>query len=103
MAKTFDMIYDRLDEMERRIMTTSDVFMNVRQTAEYLGFRPSYVYKLSHYRIIPFYKPTRKKLFFKKSDIDTWIMSKKKNSISEVKVEAQKYLRLYNRRRNNFV
>jgi excisionase family DNA binding protein len=40
---------------------------------EYTGFSQKQIYKLTSTRVIPHYKPSGRKLFFKKDEIDEWI------------------------------
>ena len=89
---TNELILKRLDSIDEKIREGTDEYLTLQQAAEYLGFKPSYMYKLTHRRLIPFYKPTKKKLFFKKSDLDNWISSNKKISTSEIKEISDSYL-----------
>ena len=47
--------------------------MTFKEACAYLGFAPSYLYKLTSKRIIPHYKPSGKVLFFSKVELDEWI------------------------------
>jgi excisionase family DNA binding protein len=47
--------------------------MTFKEACAYLGFAPSYLYKLTSKQLIPHYKPTGKVLFFSKAEIDEWI------------------------------
>jgi excisionase family DNA binding protein len=62
-------------------------FMTITETASYTSFSINYLYQLVHQRAIPVYKPGRK-LFFKISEIDSWISNSKQKSISEIQQEA---------------
>ena len=46
--------------------------LNVQQAAEYLGFKPSYVYNLVFYGKLKAYKPGGKILLFKPSDLEAF-------------------------------
>ncbi len=48
--------------------------MSVDDLHVYLGFSKSYIYKLTSEKLIPHYKPLNKSLFFKRSEIDAWIL-----------------------------
>lgn len=47
-------------------------FLNAEEAARYLGYKRSYLYKLTSEKKITFHKPGGKKLFFKKADLDKW-------------------------------
>jgi len=51
--------------------------LNVKELAEYLKVSTSQIYKLTSNRVIPFYKPTGKQLYFRKKEIDEWIIKGK--------------------------
>jgi excisionase family DNA binding protein len=49
------------------------VFLTTKEAAAYLGMALSYLYKLTAKKSIPFYTPTGKKIYFKKSELDEWM------------------------------
>lgn len=55
----------------------------------YLGRKPSYLYKLTSKRLIPHYSPTGKVLYFKRSELDVWILKSKRKSIDEINSEVR--------------
>jgi excisionase family DNA binding protein len=52
--------------IEKNILTVDEV-------VNYTGFSQKQIYKLTSTRQIPHYKPSGRKLFFKKNEIDEWI------------------------------
>ena len=48
--------------------------MTADEASKYMGFSKTYVYKLTSQRVLPHYKPLGKTLFFKRSEIDAWIL-----------------------------
>ena len=83
--------YQKFVELKDRYETP--IFLTLEKAADYLGFKPSYMYKLTHRRLIPFYKPTNKKIYFLKSDLDKWVMTNKFSSQAELKEQANIYLK----------
>lgn len=55
-----------IDMIEKEFLTT-------KEAAAYLGMALSYLYKLTAKKSIPFYTPTGKKIYFKKSELDEWM------------------------------
>jgi excisionase family DNA binding protein len=47
--------------------------LTFKEACAYLGYAPSYLYKLTYRKIIPHYKPTGKMIFFSKNELDEWI------------------------------
>lgn len=50
--------------------------INFLDACKYLGYKPSYLYKLTAKKLIPFYQPSGKKIFFYKHELDEWIRGK---------------------------
>lgn len=46
----------------------------LREAAEYLDLSPSYVYKLTSTRRLPHYKPSGKRIYFLKADLDAYLL-----------------------------
>ena len=78
--------FDELKAAQKEFMTVSDV-------AEYLGIKPSYVYKMTHNREIPCYKPGGKMVYFKREDVDAWVLSNRVASADEIRSEARRRIR----------
>ncbi|HDY7882143.1 TPA: helix-turn-helix domain-containing protein [Vibrio vulnificus] len=58
----------------RTLITSQKQFLSAEETAQYTGLSVKYIYKLTHAKQIPHYKPSRK-LYFKRDDLDAWLMS----------------------------
>jgi excisionase family DNA binding protein len=57
--------------------------LNVKQAAEFLNLKPSYIYNLVFYGKLMAYKPSGKRLFFKVSDLEKYAYSNKVGGYSE--------------------
>lgn len=72
------------------IMNTKDVF-TLEELALYTNYKKSYIYQLVHRRAIPAHKPPNgKKLFFSKIEIDEWLLSRKLETVAELKFNLKK-------------
>ena len=58
----------------RTLITSQKQFLSAEETAQYTGLSVKYIYKLTHAKQTPHYKPSRK-LYFKRDDLDAWLMS----------------------------
>ena len=70
---------------DKNILTVDDLI-------DYTDFSQKQIYKLTSTRAIPHYKPSGRKLFFKKDEIDEWITQGRVKPLSEVIDESQVYL-----------
>ena len=62
---------------DKNILTVDDLI-------DYTDFSQKQIYKLTSTRAIPHYKPSRRKLFFKKNEIDEWITRGRIDSLDEL-------------------
>ena len=51
------------------------VYLTIDEAVDYLSIAKSYLYKMTAKKRIPFYRPTGKKIYFKKSELDDWMNS----------------------------
>lgn len=75
-----ELLLEKLNDLENTLKKKDNKPLSFTEAAAYLGFRPSYLYKLTYKKQIRFYKPSGKKLFFSKSDLDDWIFCTSKIS-----------------------
>ena len=71
MKESFEIYIGTLNDFHKNIF-------DVYEVAEYLNLSPSYIRKLTSIKAIPHRKPTGKRLYFVKSEIDTWIQDSKR-------------------------
>lgn len=66
--------------------------LNVDETAAYIDTSKFHVYKLTSARRIPYYRPTGKQLFFRKSDLDAYLLRNRREAADEVEEQAASYV-----------
>ncbi|TQP52226.1 helix-turn-helix transcriptional regulator [Vibrio cholerae] len=67
----------------RSLKAMTKEVMTINECAQYTGLSVSYLYKLTHRKLIPFFKPMGKRLYFKRAEIDQWLMRNKQEGIYE--------------------
>ena len=60
--------------------------MNLSEAAIYAGISKSYLYKLTSGRALPFYRPATKLIFFKRQEIDAWLLKNREATTEELSV-----------------
>lgn len=83
------LIVQKFDEL--KIMTKP--FLSVDELASYLGVKTSYIYKMTHNREIPYYKPGGKMVYFNREEIDEWVLSQRVATADEIRSEARRRIR----------
>lgn len=65
--------------------------LSFEQGCEYLGYKKSYVYKMTASGILPFSKPNGKKIFFEREKLEAWMLSNASKSHEERQIDAATY------------
>ena len=85
-------------EIDKRLRRIEDLLLNQKkvlsfdETTVYTGLSKSHLYKLTSSGGIPCYKPTGKKLYFNKTELDDWLLRNKKLSQDEIDAKAESHL-----------
>ena len=88
-------ILEKLERIEKLLETQQALqkqVLNLNDACIYLELSQSHLYKLTSNGSIPHYKPNGKKLYFKREELDTWLLRNRSNSIDETEQEAANYL-----------
>ena len=83
-------IYELLSEIKQLINHQNLEPLDLKQAAEYLKLKPSYLYSLTHQKKIPHFKPGGKKIYFDKVELNKWITASKIKSVEEVEEDYNK-------------
>lgn len=66
--------------------------LSVKEACLYMDISQSYIYKLTHGKILPYSCPNGKKIYFRKEDLNNWMMQNHQFSKNEVKAIATNFL-----------
>lgn len=90
-----DEILKRLEKIELLLegqnLVRKDV-LNFNETCDYLELSQSHLYKLTSTSAIPHYKPNGKKIYFKRAEVDEWLLRNRSASTEEIETKATDYL-----------
>ncbi|MBT3423207.1 MAG: helix-turn-helix domain-containing protein [Candidatus Cloacimonetes bacterium] len=88
-------IIEKLESIEKLLHEQNVMkkeVMTVEEAIKYLGISLSQIYKLTSTRSIPCYKPTGRKVYFKKDELDAWRLRNRHVSLDEIEKEAEDYI-----------
>ncbi len=83
-----------LEEIKKLFKQDVDKPINFDEACIYLNVSKSFLYKLTHKRLIRFSKPNGKKIYFLKSDLFKWMQSNPIKTIAEIEQKATDYVGL---------
>jgi len=73
--------------------------LSVREACQYMDISKSYLYKLTHGKLLPYYCPNGKKIYFQKNDLETWMTGNRQPSNEEIKQIARNLI--FKNKKNN--
>ena len=90
-----DEIIERLNNLQRLIesqgINTKEV-LNFQEACQFLELSQSHMYKLTSAGSIPHYKPNGKKLYFKRSELENWLLRNRSLAQDELDHKAADFL-----------
>lgn len=90
-----DEILKKLEHIKRLIENQSLLqksVLNFKEACTYLEFSQSHLYKLTSTKQIPHFIPNGKKIYFKREELDLWLLRNKQVSCEEIEKQANDYL-----------
>ena len=77
LSKQIEDLKVKIENIEKLFLTQKNV-LNFSELKLYTNLSESYLYELTSSGGIPCYKPNGKKLYFKKQEIEDWLLSNRK-------------------------
>ena len=84
-------ISQELSEIKRLVLMGAKNVLNVDDLCLLLGTTRSNVYRMTSEKKIPFYKPLRGKIYFKRDEIESWLLRNRSASLDELQADAELY------------
>ena len=81
----------KIESIEKLLLTQKNV-LNFSEVKLYTNLSESYLYELTSSGGIPCYKPNGKQLYFKKQEIEDWLLSNKKATNIELDELASSHI-----------
>jgi excisionase family DNA binding protein len=72
--------------------------LNLNEARAYLNISASHLYKLTSQKQIPHFCPQGKKLYFKRTELDEWLLRNRQDSIDEIETRAANFLLTHKRK-----
>lgn len=90
-------VLTRLDTIQQASLLQAKEVLTTEDVTLLTGIPLSTIYKMTSRKEIPHYKPrgTGSKLYFKKSEINDWLLHGKRKARQEIEDEADTYLAIH--------
>ncbi len=87
-----DLLFQKLDRIEQGLNCQSKSFLTFDEACAFIGLSKSYLYKLTAKGVVPHFKPRAKLLYFKRDELEQWILKNRVKTQDEIEAEANKYM-----------
>lgn len=77
--------------LEQQTLLKKEV-LNLVEAGTYLNISASHMYKLTSQKQIPHFCPQGKKLYFRREELDHWLLRNRQYSEDEIETRAANYL-----------
>ncbi|SEF60920.1 helix-turn-helix transcriptional regulator [Flavobacterium urumqiense] len=83
---------DRIEVLIVRQYILSKEILSLEEAGAYLQLSKSCLYKMTSNKEISFYVPGGKKIYFRRTELDSWVLNRKVSSVNECDLEVENYL-----------
>ena len=91
LSKQIEDLKVKIENIEKLFLTQKNV-LNFSEVKLYTNLSESYLYELTSSGGIPCYKPNGKQLYFKKQEIEDWLLSNRKATNIELDELASSHI-----------
>jgi len=78
--------------LEEKKREKGEEILSLNEAAKFLCASKSFMYKMTSQKIIPHYIPGGKRIYFKKSDLEDWLLKNRIPPTSELETDTESYL-----------
>lgn len=82
---------ERFEYLERITLLGAKEVLTIEDVCLYTGLAKSHIYRLTSEKLIPYYKPQGKVIFFDKKEIEQWCLQNRIGTIQEAEQKAIAY------------
>lgn len=86
---------ERLARLESLLLTGTKEVLTLDECSMFTGYSKNHLYRLTSQRAIPFYKPMGGTIYFKKQEIEEWLLQNRQATEAEINSKATTYCRTH--------
>lgn len=87
-SEEFKLLSEQLGRIERGVLLRSKDVLTMEECSMLTGMTVNNLYRHTSERTIPFYKPMGGKIYFRKDEIERWLLRNRQATKDEVEREA---------------
>ena len=86
---------ERLARLESLLLTGTKEVLTLDECSMYTGYSRNHLYRLTSQRLIPFYKPMGGTIYFRKQEIEEWLLQNRQATEAERNSKATTYCKTH--------
>lgn len=86
---------ERLARLESLLLTGTKEVLTLDECSMFTGYSKNHLYRLTSQRAIPFYKPMGGTIYFKKQEVEEWLLQNRQATEAEINSKATTYCRTH--------
>lgn len=86
-SEEFQELTSKIDRLEKIALLGAKNVLNLEEAVVFTGLSKGHLYRLTSEKQIPYYKKCRK-LYFKKSELEDWLLERRVPTQAEVEAQA---------------
>lgn len=86
---------ERLARLESLLLSGTKEVLTLDECSMFTGYSKNHLYRLTSQRVIPFYKPMGGTIYFKKQEIEEWLLQNRQATEAEINSKATTYCRTH--------
>lgn len=86
---------ERLARLESLLLAGTKEVLTLEECSTFTGYSKNHLYRLTSQRVIPFYKPMGGTIYFKKQEIEEWLLQNRQATEAEINSKATTYCRTH--------
>jgi len=83
---------EKLEVLIERQYILSKEILSLEEAAQYLQLSKSCLYKMTSRKEVNYYVPGGKRIYFRRSELETWILNSRVNSVNDLETNMEVYL-----------
>lgn len=91
LEKDYQDLVAQLGELKRLILAGTKEVLSIEECSVITDLSVNHLYRLTSQRAIPFYKPQGGKIYFRKREVEDWLLRNRHATEAEIRSEATTY------------
>ena len=94
-SEEYKELTERLARLESLLLAGTKEVLTMDECSAFTGYSKNHLYRMTSQRAIPFYKPMGGTIYFKKKELEEWMLRNRQSTEDEIERRATTYCRTH--------